>query len=290
MPAKIMNGAQLAQEVLRSLFHCVQRRLEMGKRTPGLAIVLVGSDPASKIYVSRKIEACTKIGFITRLYDFPVTVTQIQLLNLIAELNKDKSIDGILVQLPLPTTIDRGSVMERISPLKDVDGLHPYNLGRLCNRAPTLLRPCTPRGVMTLLERYQLKICSLNAVVVGASNIVGRPMSMELLLAGCTTIVAHRFTKNLDSFVSQADLLIVAVGKPRFIPGHWIKLGAIVVDVGINRLINGKIVGDIEFEEAADRAEWITPVPGGVGPMTIATLMQNTLYACEQHEKDVCSS
>ncbi|VFP83967.1 Bifunctional protein FolD [Candidatus Erwinia haradaeae] len=287
MPAKIMNGTKLAQEILQDISKRVQERLGMGKRIPGLAIVLVGSDPASKIYVSKKCSASHKVGVTTRLYDLPVTTMQVQLLNLITQLNNDKSIDGILVQLPLPTTIDRSVVMEHISPCKDVDGFHPYNVGRLCNRAPTLLRPCTPRGIMTLLEHYQLNVCRLNAVVVGASNIVGRPMSLELLLAGCTTIIAHRFTQNLQYFVSQADLLVVAVGKPRFIPGHWIKLGAIVVDIGINRLLNGKIVGDIEFEQAAHRAAWITPVPGGVGPMTIATLMQNTLYVCEQNDKNI---
>jgi len=204
------------------------------------------------------------------------------LLQLIDDLNDDREIDGILVQLPLPAGIDNVKVLERITPDKDVDGFHPYNVGRLCQRAPTL-RPCTPRGIVTLLERYNIDTYGLNAVVVGASNIVGRPMSMELLLAGCTTTVTHRFTKDLRHHVEHADLLVVAVGKPGFIPGDWIKPGAVVIDVGINRLESGKVVGDVDFEAASARASYITPVPGGVGPMTVATLIENTLHACETY-------
>lgn len=203
-------------------------------------------------------------------------------MQLIDQLNNDKAIDGILVQLPLPKTIDYIKILEHIHPDKDVDGFHPYNIGRLCQRAPRL-RPCTPRGIITLLERYQIKLLGLNAVIVGASNIVGRPMSLELLLAGCTTTVAHRFTTNLRHHVEQADLLVVAIGKANFIPGEWIKPGAVVMDVGINRLENGKVTGDVCYQEAQQRASWITPVPGGVGPMTVATLMQNTLQACEEY-------
>ncbi|MDR2243442.1 MAG: bifunctional methylenetetrahydrofolate dehydrogenase/methenyltetrahydrofolate cyclohydrolase FolD, partial [Providencia alcalifaciens] len=243
---------------------------------------LVGANPASQIYVGSKRRACEEVGFISRSYDLPDTTTEAELLKLIDDLNQDNEIDGILVQLPLPAGIDNVKVIERIHPDKDVDGFHPYNVGRLCQRAPRL-RPCTPRGIVTLLERYDINTYGLNAVIIGASNIVGRPMSLELLLAGCTTTVTHRFTKDLEQHVRNADLLVVAVGKPNFIPGEWIKPGAIVIDVGINRLENGKVTGDVDFDEASKRAAWITPVPGGVGPMTVATLIQNTLQACEEY-------
>lgn len=260
----------------------VQQRLAAGKRAPGLAVVLVGENPASQIYVASKRKACEEVGFVSRSYDLPMATSEAELLALIDSLNEDTEIDGILIQLPLPNGIDNVKVLERIHPDKDVDGFHPYNVGRLCQRAPKL-RACTPRGIMTLLERYDIPTYGLNAVVVGASNIVGRPMSLELLLAGCTTTVTHRFTKNLRHHIENADLLVVAVGKPGFIPGEWIKPGAIVIDVGINRLESGKVVGDVAFDVAAERAGWITPVPGGVGPMTVATLIQNTLQACEEY-------
>lgn len=282
MVAKIIDGKTMAQQVRGEIAVRVQQRLSAGKRAPGLAVVLVGKDPASQIYVGSKRRACDEVGIISKSYDLPAETTEKQLLALIDALNVDNTIDGILIQLPLPAGIDNVSVLERIRPDKDVDGFHPYNVGRLCQRAP-MLRPCTPRGIITLLERYGIETYGLNAVVVGASNIVGRPMSLELLLAGCTTTVTHRFTKDLRSHVEHADLLIVAVGKPEFIPGAWIKPGAVVIDVGINRLDNGKVVGDVEFDVAKDRAGWITPVPGGVGPMTVATLIQNTLFACEQY-------
>ncbi|ROR06961.1 bifunctional methylenetetrahydrofolate dehydrogenase/methenyltetrahydrofolate cyclohydrolase FolD [Erwinia sp. JUb26] len=280
MVAKIIDGKTIAQQVRQEVAEKVQQRLAAGKRAPGLAVVLVGENPASQIYVGSKRRACEEVGFLSRSYDLPATTGEAELLDLITELNNDPAIDGILVQLPLPAGIDNVKVLEHISPAKDVDGFHPYNVGRLCQRAPKL-RPCTPRGIVTLLERYNIDTFGLNAVVVGASNIVGRPMSMELLLAGCTTTVTHRFTKNLRHHVEHADLLVVAVGKPGFIPGEWIKPGAIVIDVGINRLESGKVVGDVEFEAASERASYITPVPGGVGPMTVATLIQNTLQACE---------
>ena len=282
MAAKIIDGKTIAQQVRNEVAARVQQRLAEGKRAPGLAVVLVGENPASQIYVASKRRSCEEVGFISRSYDLPATTTEGELLKLIDQLNNDGEIDGILVQLPLPAGIDNIKVLESIHPDKDVDGFHPYNVGRLCQRAPTL-RPCTPRGIVTLLERYGIDTFGLNAVVIGASNIVGRPMSMELLLAGCTTTVTHRFTKNLRHHVENADLLIVAVGKPGFIPGEWIKEGAIVVDVGINRLENGKVVGDVVYEDAAARASYITPVPGGVGPMTVATLIQNTLQACEEY-------
>lgn len=282
MSAKIIDGKTIAQQVRNEVAEQVKQRLAAGKRAPGLAVVLVGENPASQIYVASKRRACDEVGFLSRSYDLPATTSEAELLALIDRLNADGEIDGILVQLPLPAGIDNVKVLERIHPDKDVDGFHPYNVGRLCQRAPKL-RPCTPRGIVTLLERYNIDTYGLNAVVVGASNIVGRPMSMELLLAGCTTTVTHRFTKNLCHHVENADLLVVAVGKPGFIPGDWIKPGAIVVDVGINRLESGKVVGDVDFDAASERAAYITPVPGGVGPMTVATLIQNTLQACEEY-------
>ncbi|AIR87108.1 bifunctional methylenetetrahydrofolate dehydrogenase/methenyltetrahydrofolate cyclohydrolase FolD [Erwinia sp. S63] len=282
MAAKIIDGKTIAQQVRLEVAEKVQQRLAAGKRAPGLAVVLVGENPASQIYVASKRRACDEVGFISRSYDLPATTSEAELLELIDTLNNDSEIDGILVQLPLPAGIDNVKVLERIVPDKDVDGFHPYNIGRLCQRAPKL-RPCTPRGIVTLLERYNIDTYGLNAVVVGASNIVGRPMSMELLLAGCTTTVTHRFTKDLRHHVEHADLLVVAVGKPGFIPGDWIKPGAVVIDVGINRLESGKVVGDVDFASASERASYITPVPGGVGPMTVATLIQNTLVACEEY-------
>ena len=282
MAAKIIDGKTIAQQVKDEVAARVTQRLAEGKRAPGLAVVLVGENPASQIYVASKRKVCEEVGFISRSYDLPITTTESELLALIDRLNADQAIDGILVQLPLPEGIDNTKVIERIAPSKDVDGFHPYNVGRLGQRAP-LLRACTPRGIITLLERYNIDTFGLNAVVVGASNIVGRPMSLELLLAGCTTTVTHRFTKNLRHHVENADLLVVAVGKPGFIPGEWIKPGAIVLDVGINRLESGKVVGDVEFETAQERASYISPVPGGVGPMTVATLIQNTLQACEEY-------
>lgn len=287
MAAKIIDGKTIAQQVRNEVAEQVKQRLAAGKRAPGLAVVLVGENPASQIYVASKRRACDEVGFLSRSYDLPATTREAELLELIDKLNQDDEIDGILVQLPLPAGIDNVKVLERITPDKDVDGFHPYNVGRLCQRAPTL-RPCTPRGIVTLLERYNIDTYGLNAVVVGASNIVGRPMSMELLLTGCTTTVTHRFTKDLRHHIEHADLLVVAVGKPGFIPGDWIKPGAIVIDVGINRLESGKVVGDVDYDSASARASYITPVPGGVGPMTVATLIQNTLQACEEfHDKEV---
>ncbi|NIG62661.1 MAG: bifunctional methylenetetrahydrofolate dehydrogenase/methenyltetrahydrofolate cyclohydrolase FolD [Serratia symbiotica] len=282
MAANIIDGKTIAQQVRNEVAEQVKQRLVAGKRAPGLAVVLVGENPASQIYVVSKRRACDEVGFLSRSYDLPATTSETELLAFIDQLNTDSAIDGILVQLPLPVWIDNVKVLDRIHPDKDIDGFHPYNVGRLCQRAPTM-RPCTPRGIVTLLERYNIDTYGLNAVVVGSSNIVGRPMSMELLLAGCTTTITHRFTKNLRHHVENADLLVVAVGKPGFIPGNWIKPGAIVVDVGINRLDTGKVVGDVDFDAASERAAYITPVPGGVGPMTVATLIQNTLQACEVH-------
>ncbi|MBG5950079.1 MULTISPECIES: bifunctional methylenetetrahydrofolate dehydrogenase/methenyltetrahydrofolate cyclohydrolase FolD [Proteus] len=282
MSARIIDGKSIAQTIRSEVAEKVKQRINTGKRAPGLAVILVGDNPASQIYVGSKRRACEEVGFISHSYDLPDTTSEADLLNLIDQLNADNTIDGILVQLPLPAGIDNVKVLERIHPDKDVDGFHPYNIGRLCQRAPKL-RPCTPRGIVTLLERCNIPMNGLNAVIIGASNIVGRPMSLELLLAGCTTTVTHRFTKDLRFHVEHADLVVVAVGKPNFIPGEWIKPGAIVIDVGINRLESGKVVGDVDFEAASQRAGWISPVPGGVGPMTVATLIQNTLQACEEY-------
>ncbi|PHR66426.1 MAG: bifunctional methylenetetrahydrofolate dehydrogenase/methenyltetrahydrofolate cyclohydrolase FolD [Idiomarina sp.] len=280
MTAQRIDGKQVAQQVRDEVKQGVAKRLAAGARAPGLAVVMVGEDPASAVYVGSKRNACKEVGIVSKAFDLPATTTQAELEALIDQLNNDAEIDGILVQLPLPQGLDAQAILERINPFKDVDGFHPFNMGRLAQRNPAL-RPCTPRGVITLLDSIGLDLHGKNAVVVGASNIVGRPMSLELLLAGATTTVCHRFTNDLKEHVQRADVLVVAVGKPNFIPGEWVKPGAVVIDVGINRLPSGKLVGDIEFAAAEQRASYITPVPGGVGPMTVATLMQNTLQACD---------
>ena len=282
MSAKIIDGKQVAQTIRSQVAAQVQQRLAAGKRAPGLAVILVGADPASQVYVGSKRRACEEVGFLSRSYDLSATASQEELLALIDQLNADSHVDGILVQLPLPDHFDTTQVLERIQPDKDVDGFHPYNVGRLAQRIPAL-RPCTPKGIMTLIVTTGVNTHGLHAVVVGASNIVGRPMTLELLLAGCTTTTCHRFTLDLEDQVRRADLLVVAVGKPNFIPGEWIKPGALVIDVGINRLADGSLVGDVEFETARSHASFITPVPGGVGPMTVASLMENTLIACSEY-------
>lgn len=283
MTASLINGKDIAKQVRTSVKVRVDERFQNGLRAPGLAVILVGSDPASEVYVGSKRKACEEVGFISKSYDLDVSTSENELLALIDELNSDNSIDGILVQLPLPAHIDANLVIEYINPKKDVDGFHPSNVGKLVLRQPGL-RPCTPKGIMELIKSTKIETHGLDAVVVGASNIVGRPMSLELLLAGCTVTTTHRFTKNLESKVRAADLLVVAVGKPEFIPGEWIKKDAIVIDVGINRLDNGFLVGDVGFDVAQSKASYITPVPGGVGPMTVASLIENTLLACEAHD------
>lgn len=284
MTAQNIDGKLISQTVRSEVAARVKARTEIGLRAPGLAVVLVGEDPASQIYVGSKRRACDEVGFVSKSFDLPTTAKEQELLDLIEQLNNDDEIDGILVQLPLPAGIDTTKILEKILPEKDVDGFHPYNVGRLAQRMPKL-RSCTPKGIITLLERYNIELRGKHAVVVGASNIVGRPMTLEFLLAGCTTTTCHRFTKNLESYVRQADIIVVAVGKPSFIPGDWIKEGSIVVDVGINRLANGKLAGDVEYDAAKKRASFITPVPGGVGPMTVASLIENTMIACEQYKK-----
>src|SRR5690554_4487544 len=284
MTAQLIDGKQIAADIRQNIAQKVQDRLNHGLRAPGLAVILVGNDPASEVYVAHKRKDCEQVGFQSQAYDLPASTTQEELLALIDQLNTDDSIDGILVQLPLPAHLDSSLLLERISPFKDVDGFHPYNVGRLAQRMP-LLRSCTPKGIMTLLEHTGVDLYGLDAVVVGASNIVGRPMALELLLAGCTTTITHRFTEDLASPVRRADLVVVAVGIPDLVKGEWIKPGAIVIDVGINRQADGKLVGDVGFAAALERDAWITPVPGGVGPMTRACLLENTLQACEQSEK-----
>jgi methylenetetrahydrofolate dehydrogenase (NADP+)/methenyltetrahydrofolate cyclohydrolase len=282
MTAQLINGKAIAEALLADIRAQVDKRIASGKPAPGLAVILLGDDPASTIYVRNKRRGCETAGIHSISYDLPTSTSQQALLALIDELNADASVDGILVQAPLPAHIDDETVVERIHPDKDVDGFHPYNIGRLAVRMP-VLRSCTPYGVMTLLKSTGTELKGKNAVVVGASNHVGRPMALELLLAGCTVTVTHRFTKDLATIVRQAEIIVVAVGKPGLVKGEWIRQGAVVIDVGINRLADGSICGDVEFEEAAKRASWITPVPGGVGPMTVATLLQNTLNAAQVH-------
>lgn len=284
MTAKTINGKFIAEQELEKIRGAVAQRKSEGQRVPGLAVILLGENPAAAIYVRNKRKACAQTGIHSVAFDLPASTTQEALLRLIDQLNADISIDGILVQLPLPEHIAESVVIEHIRPDKDVDGFHPYNIGRLMQRNP-VLRPCTPYGVMTLLKSTGVELRGLNAVVVGASNIVGRPMALELLLAGCTVTVTHSATRDLAAHIHNADVLVVAVGKPRMVKGAWIKEGAIVIDVGINRLADGSICGDVAFDQAVQRAGWITPVPGGVGPMTIATLLQNTLLANKLHDK-----
>ncbi|MDJ0806888.1 MAG: bifunctional methylenetetrahydrofolate dehydrogenase/methenyltetrahydrofolate cyclohydrolase FolD [Gammaproteobacteria bacterium] len=282
MSAQILDGKAIAAELKQDIKQQVEARTAEGHRQPGLAVVLVGENPASQVYVRNKRRSCEEVGFYSELHELPETVSQQELLTLVDKLNAHEAIDGILVQLPLPGQIDEEAVIERILPTKDVDGFHPYNVGRLSLRMP-ILRPCTPRGVMTMLERTGQKLEGLDAVIIGQSNIVGRPMALELLAARCTITVCHSRTKDLAEKARNADILVAAVGRPEFVPGDWIKEGAIVIDVGINRTDEGKLVGDVDFNTASQRAGWITPVPGGVGPMTIATLLENTLQAAELH-------
>lgn len=284
MTAKILDGKALADEIRSSIKDSVTSRIEQGLIPPGLAVILVGDDPASHLYVNNKKKACDYVGFYSRSYNLPESTSEEVLLKLIDELNADPLIHGILVQSPLPLGLDYQKIVERIAVHKDVDGFHPYNLGRLAQRHP-FLRPCTPFGIIQLLEKTGQNISGLHAVVVGASNIVGRPMALELLLAKCTVTVCHRFTKDLASFVKTADILVAAVGKTGVIQSEWIKPGAIVIDVGINRTDEG-VVGDVNFNEAAEKASWITPVPGGVGPMTVTALLQNTLWTANHNNNN----
>ena len=283
MAAQLIDGKKISQQRIEAVAQAVKARQEKGLHTPCLAVVLVGDDPASAVYVRNKKLACQKSGIESRSYELPSETTQDDLLKLVDELNGDPAVDGILVQLPLPAHIDSQAVLERIVPHKDVDGFHPYNVGRLVVKMP-LMRPCTPKGVMTLLEAYGIDPKGKKAVVVGASNIVGRPQALELLLSRATVTICHSATQNLADEVAAADILVVGVGIPNFVKGEWVKPGAVVIDVGINRLDDGSLCGDVEFDVAKERASMITPVPGGVGPMTIATLLENTVYAASLHD------
>jgi len=282
MAARILDGKRIADALLDDLGVRVQARVQAGLPAPGLAVVFVGDDPASAVYVRNKRRAAKRAGIQAHDFDLPADTTDDALLALIDRLNADPAIHGILVQLPLPDRRDATALIHRIDPRKDVDGFHPENVGHLALRQFGL-RPCTPRGITTLLAYTDRPVRGQTAVIVGVSNHVGRPMAMELLIAGCTTICCHKFTPRevLEAQVRQADILVVAVGRPELVPGEWVKPGAVVIDVGINRMDDGRLVGDVGFAAASERASWITPVPGGVGPMTVATLMQNTLEAAE---------
>lgn len=283
MSAQIINGKAIAEALLNEVKSRIDSRATQGKRHPALVVILIGSDPASHIYVRNKRLACEKVGIRSVVHNLPDSTTQAELLELIGKLNEDEAIDGILVQSPLPTHIQDEIVIDHISPAKDVDGFHPYNMGRLAVRQP-MLRSCTPFGVIKMLQSIGVELLGQDATVIGVSNHVGRPMAMELLLAGCTVTSCHRHTKDLAGVVSRSDILVVAAGKPGLVKGEWIKPGAIVVDIGISRLPDGSLSGDVDFASASERAGWITPVPGGVGPMTVATLMENTLLAQELRE------
>lgn len=285
MTAKIIDGKAIAEQIKKEVTAGVQARLNKGLRAPGLAVIIVGENPASKIYVSSKRKTCVEVGMISKEFNLAPTTTEQELLAVIDQLNNDATIDGILVQLPLPPHIDSNLILERIKPDKDVDGFHPYNQGLLAVGRPAL-RPCTPKGMITMLQRSDIPpLKGMEAVIIGASNIVGKPMALELLIEFCTVTVCHIYTKDITHHIKNADLVIAAAGVPNLIKGSWIKEGAIVIDVGINRLPDGKIVGDVEFEIAKERAGWISPVPGGVGPMTVATLIENALYAANELHK-----
>jgi len=284
MSAQLLDGKAIAADIREQVKSKVQARTAAGLRPPGLIVVLVGDNPASQVYVRNKQNACEQVGFHSELLRLPADTGQDELLELIDELNSRDEVDGILVQLPLPDQIDEDLVTERILPTKDVDGFHPYNIGRLVLRQP-LLRPCTPKGIMTMLASTGIDLVGKDAVIVGQSNIVGRPMFLELLMARCTVTVCHSKTKDLAGKVRSADIVVAAVGVPRFIKADWVKPGAVVIDVGINRVEDGSLCGDVDTGPVSEVASWITPVPGGVGPMTVATLLENTLLAAELHEK-----
>lgn len=280
MTAQLLDGKAISAELRNQVKAQVEARLQAGQRAPGLVVVLVGDNPASQVYVRNKQNACQQVGFKSELLTLPADTSQEALLAVVDELNARDDVDGILVQLPLPAQIDEDTVTERISPHKDVDGFHPYNIGRLVLRQP-LLRPCTPKGVMTMLAHTGIDLVGKDAVIIGQSNIVGRPMFLELLMARCTVTVCHSKTRDLAGKVRGADIVVAAVGVPRFVKADWVKPGAIVIDVGINRLDDGSLCGDVDTDAVREVASWITPVPGGVGPMTVATLLENTLLAAD---------
>ena len=285
MTAKIIDGKKIAQETISEIKKSIAKNINEGINPPGLAVVIVGDNPASAIYVRNKRIACKEAGIISFNHDLPEDISEKELIELIKSLNNNSEVHGILVQLPLPDHINETKIIESIDPIKDVDGFHPYTIGRLMQRIP-VLRPCTSIGVITMLDAIGIDPMGKHAVIVGASNLVGRPLALELLLRGATTTVCHKFTKDLESFVHQADILAVAVGKIGIIPGSWIKKDAVVFDIGINRDENGKVTGDVDFETAKEQASWISPVPGGVGPMTVAMLLKNTLIASNMNISD----
>ncbi|WP_343128516.1 bifunctional methylenetetrahydrofolate dehydrogenase/methenyltetrahydrofolate cyclohydrolase FolD [Buchnera aphidicola (Kurisakia onigurumii)] len=284
MKKKIIDGNKISQKIRKKIKKKLQKLIINRNRKPSIVVLLVGNDPSSIIYVKNKKQACKEIGITSRILKFKETIQEKELINIIHTLNNDTSVDAILIQLPLPKNISIKKIFNSISPKKDVDGFHPYNIGCLLQKTPKL-RPCTPQGIMMILKKYKIKTHGLNAVILGASNIVGRPMSLELLLAGCTTTVTHRFTKNLYNHTKKADLLIVAIGKPKFINNLYIKKGAIVIDAGINKDKNGRIVGDVDIQSAIHNSSLITPVPGGVGPMTITALLKNTIQIYEKNKE-----
>ncbi|ABJ90762.1 bifunctional methylenetetrahydrofolate dehydrogenase/methenyltetrahydrofolate cyclohydrolase FolD [Buchnera aphidicola] len=282
METKILDGLKISKKIIKKIKKKIEKRKKKRKKIPGLAMIVIGNNPASLIYVNKKREACNQAGFFSIYWHLSNQIEEIELINLIKKLNKNKCIDGILIQLPLPIKINYLKIITSIDPKKDVDGFHPYNLGSLCQNNPQF-RSCTSKGVITLLKKYKINIHGLYAVIIGSSNIVGKPMYMELLLAGCTVTIVNKNTKNIKTYVKKADLVVIAIGQPNFLYGHWIKLGAIVIDIGINYLYNKnkyKIVGDVHFKSTSVKTSYITPVPGGVGPMTVVSLLENTLQAC----------
>ncbi len=283
MSAQILDGKAVSERIINEIRAETDERKARGLRAPGLGMILVGENPASAVYVRNKEKSCRKSGVRSIMHRLPEETTQADLLALIDQLNDDPEVDGILVQLPLPDQVDENAVIERIAPEKDADGFHPYSMGRLALGLPGF-RPCTPRGIMTLLAETGVDISGRDAVIVGRSHIVGRPMALELISASATVTVCHSRTRDLQDKVAAADIVVAAVGRAQFIRGEWIKPGAVVIDVGINRLDDGSLVGDVAYEPAAERASWITPVPGGVGPMTVASLLQNTLDSARSRD------
>lgn len=288
MTASLLDGKYLAALRCEELKQRISHHIQQGQRAPGLAVVLLGNDPASRIYVTNKRKTCEEIGITSHSYDLPEQTSEKDLLQLIDTLNQSNQIDGILIQLPLPKHINERVIIEHIKPEKDVDGFHPYNLGRLAQKNP-LLRPCTPLGIMNLLHHYQVEVKRKHAVVIGASNIVGRPMSLELLLAGATVTICHRFTQNIQKLVEISDILVVATGTINVINTDWLNEHQVVIDVGMHRLPDGSIRGDVDFKKALEKVAWITPVPGGVGPMTIVSLLENTMMAAARQSNSLSS-
>jgi len=278
MTASLLQGKLVATEILAQIKQTILSRSEQNIRPPALAVIQVGDDPASMVYVKNKIKACTEAGLRSVSLPLKENTSETTLLNLITELNQDPIIDGILVQLPLPKHINTQKIIEQIDPNKDVDGFHPYNLGRLAQGNPNI-RPCTPFGIIKLLQYYDIALSGLHAVVVGASNIVGRPMALELLRAGSTVTICHRATQQLENHIRIADLVVIATGNYDVVKIDWLHKNQIIIDVGMHRCPDGTLHGDINYQEAKKIVKRITPVPGGVGPMTIAMLLENTLNA-----------